>query len=191
MSTKYISHWILILLIAGFSSRSSADLKIDDVLIPEEITVDSTKLVLNGTAFRKASLFNVKVWLSGLYLEKKSDQSDEILKSNTNKAIRLFPLYNISVNDSIKGWKVAFASNCENLCQALDPEIQKFLASIPEFKKKDQYLYTFTKTGTAYSLNGKEFFKSNSPDFARLLLATWIGKNPPTEEVRKGLLSTK
>lgn len=178
-------------LVVGFAWLSHADVKIDDILMPETVMVETKKLVLNGTSFRKASLFNVKVWLSGLYLENKSHQSDEILSSTSLKVIRLFPLYNISINDSIKGWKVAFEGNCETRCQVLDPEIQKFLNSMPEFKKKDEYLYIFTSHGVSYTLNGKEIFKSENLDFSRLLLATWIGKKPPTEEARRGLLSKK
>ncbi len=181
----------IVFLILGVCSLSRADLKFDDLSMPETVMVDTKNLVLNGTSFRKASLFNVKVWLSGLYLEKKSDQADEILKSIGPKVIRLFPLYNISINDSIKGWKVAFEGNCENQCQILDLEIQRFLKSLPEFKKKDEYLYTFTNRGVTYTLNGKEVFKSESPEFSKLLLSTWIGKKPPTEEARRGLLSPK
>ena len=86
---------------------------------------------------------------------------------------------------------MAFADNCESSCQTLSDEIKKFLLSVPEFKKKDEYVYTFSKDGVYYSLNSKEVFKSNNLAFARLLLATWIGKKPPTDEVRKGLLSLK
>ncbi len=181
----------IVLVLLGFHCISHADFKIDNISIPVNLQVESKTLLLNGTSFRKASLFNVKIWFSGLYLEKKSDQSDEILKSTTLKAIRLFPLYNISIKDSIKGWKVAFEGNCEQLCQTLDPEIQKFLSTLPEFKKKDEYLYTFTSQGVSYTLNGKEIFRSKSPEFSRLLLSTWIGKKPPTEEARRGLLSIK
>lgn len=178
-------------LLFGFTCLSFADVKIDNILMPDTVKVGTKKLILNGTSFRKASLFNVKVWLSGLYLEKKSDQSEEILNSTTIKVIRLFPLYNISITDSVKGWKVAFDGNCENQCKTLDPEIQKFLNSLPEFKKKDEYLYTFNSHGVSYTLNDKEIFKSESSEFSRLLLATWIGKKPPTEEARRGLLSQK
>ena len=54
-------------LLVGFAWLSHADVKIDDILMPETVMVETKKLVLNGTSFRKASLFNVKVWLSGLY----------------------------------------------------------------------------------------------------------------------------
>ena len=191
MSNKYLLNGLFIFLILSSASVSKAEVIIDNFSFSEETTVDAKKLFLNGTAFRKASLFNVKIWLAGLYLESKSNQSDEILSSPSVKMIRIFPLYNISASDSIKGWKVAFADNCENSCQTLSEEIKRFLLSVPEFKKKDEYVYTFSKDGVYYSLNSKEVFKSNNLAFARLLLATWIGKKPPTDEVRKGLLSLK
>ncbi len=191
MSNKYLLNGLFIFLILGSASFIQADVIVDSFSFSEETTIESKKLFLNGTAFRKASLFNVKIWLAGLYLENKTNQSEEILSSSSMKMIRLFPLYNISASDSVKGWKVALADNCESSCQTLSDEIKNFLSSVPEFKKKDEYVYTFFKDGIYYSLNGKEVFKSNNLAFARLLLATWIGKKPPTVDVRKGLLSLK
>ena len=101
MSNKYLLNGLFIFLILSSASVSKAEVIIDNFSFSEETTVDAKKLFLNGTAFRKASLFNVKIWLAGLYLESKSNQSDEILSSPSVKMIRIFPLYNISASDSI------------------------------------------------------------------------------------------
>ena len=138
MSIKYILTGVFIFLIFGKAPLVQAEVLIDNFTFADEIIVDSKKLFINGTAFRKASLLNVKIWLSGLYLENKSNQSIEILNSSTIKLIRLFPLYDISASDSRKGWKVAFDENCESSCQSLDEEIKRFLLSVPTFKKKDE-----------------------------------------------------
>ena len=177
-----------IILLYGFNSTVFADLKIGDFNLPEKITIDKTNLVLNGTAYRTVSMFNVKVWLSSLYLEAAEKKAEAILASKTMKIIDLYPMYEISASDSVKGWKLAFDDNCEEKCESLKPEIKRFMNSVPQFKKGDRYRYLFSATEVKFLLNDKELFHSTSAEFTTLLLSTWIGKKPPTAEVKQGLL---
>ncbi len=184
IKTKLISLSILVVTSVVF-----ADLKIADFTIPEKITIDKTNLILNGTGFRKVSVFNVKVWLSALYLEKNETSAKAIVDSATKKVIDLYPMYEVSAADSIKGWKLAFEQNCEPKCEELKTEIADFLKKVPDFKKNDRYRYIFTNLYAQSILNDKEIFSSKNPEFAKLLLRTWIGEKPPTVEVKKGLLT--
>ena len=184
-SLKKIKLFLFVFILATQANAIS----IGDFNVPDKISVQKKTLLLNGTAYRKVSAFKVKVWLSALYLETLSKNSDDILNSKTIKAIELYPLYEITAGDSVKGWQLAFDDNCETNCTELKPEIQKFLASVTDFKKKDFYRYEFSENGVEHFINNKLIFKSNNSNFAKLLLATWIGKKPPTEEVKKGLLS--
>lgn len=178
----------LVISIQFISFNSVADLKIADFNIPEKILIEKKNLELNGTAFRTVSMFNVKVWLSTLYLETLEKTAEKILDSKTVKVIDLYPMYEISAADSAKGWKLAFDDNCETKCEILKPEIARFMATIPQFKKSDRYRYIFLTSEVKFLLNEKELFHSTSVDFTRLLLSTWIGNKPPTPEVKTGLL---
>ncbi len=178
----------LIAFITLLSQLAAADLSLSGFNIPQKIVIEKTTLELNGTTYRKVSLFNVKVWLSALYLETLTTDSETAINSKTMKVIDLYALYDISASDSVKGWKLAIESNCESKCQALEPEIKKFYASIPDFKKNSHYRYIFTTMGLQILLDGKEIFISNQPEFSNLLLKTWIGKNPPSEDIKKELL---
>lgn len=176
------------LYIFTFSEQVHA-LQAGDFNVPEKITIEKKSLVLNGTAYRKVTAFKVKVWLSALYLESPSKSSEDILNSKTFKVVDLYPMYDISASDSVKGWQLAFDDNCETKCAEITPEIQKFLATVSDFKKKDTYRYEFTDRGVEHFINSKLIFKSTNLEFSKLLLSTWIGKKPPTDEVKKGLLS--
>ena len=180
----------LILLLCVFSTKTYA-LTVGDFNVPDKISIEKKTLSLNGTAYRKVTAFKVKVWLSSLYLETLSSNSEDILNSKSIKVVDLYPMYEISASDSVKGWQLAFDDNCETKCAELKPEIKKFLATVPDFKKKDTYRYVFTEQGIDHYINEKLIFKSTLPEFSKLLLSTWIGKKPPTDEVKKGLLSDR
>lgn len=179
----------MIFLIAFLLPPSFAEVTIDQFRLPKRIEVEGKTLTLNGTAYRKASLFKVKVWFGSLYLESPSSDSESILSSKTKKVIDLIPLYDVSASDSVKGWKLAFDENCAPTCETLKPQIEEFLKSVPAFKKSDRYRYIFGEDGIVVYLNNVKHFSIASPDFARLILSTWIGKKPATEEIKKGMLN--
>lgn len=184
-SLKKINLLLVVVVLCGHANA----LKVGDFNVPDKINIEKKTLLLNGSAYRKVTAFKVKVWLSALYLETLSSNSEDILNSKTIKAVDLYPMYEISARDSVKGWQLAFDDNCDSKCAELKPEIQKFLAAVPDFKKKDNYRYEFTEHGVDQFINEKLIFKSTNLDFSKLLLSTWIGKKPPTDEVKKGLLS--
>ena len=180
---------LLFLFVAAIANHSAfADISLSGKNIPDKIIVDKTTLLLNGTTYRKVSLFNVKVWLAALYLDNPTTDADVVLSSKSTKVVDLHALYDISASDSVRGWKLAIDSNCQPECQKQDAEIRKFYLSVPDFKKNSFYRYIFSNTGLQILLENKEIFNSTSPELANVLLKTWIGKNPPSEEIKKELL---
>lgn len=176
------------LILVFLSSIAFADVSFSGKTIPAKIVINKTQLLLNGITYRKVSMFNVKVWLGALYLENSATDSNVVISSKTTKVIDLHALYDISASDSVKGWKLAIDSNCQPECKKIDAEILKFYSSVPDFKKNSFYRYIFTELGMQILLENKEIFKSSSPEFAKVLLKTWIGENPPSEEIKKDLL---
>lgn len=167
---------------------SAADLDYAGIKIPEKIIFQKTELKLNGATIRKVSLFNVKVWVSALYTEISITDAEKIINTNSTRIIDLYAIYDVPAADSVKGWKLALDTNCESKCQILDAEIQRFYKSVPDFKKGSIYRYVFSASGVVILLNEKEIFTSKDTEFRSLLLKTWIGKNPPTEQIKADLI---
>ena len=69
---------IALLIIQG--SASAAQLQ--GVQMPDQVQVEGKTLVLNGMGIRKATIFHVKVYIAGLYMEKKSADPKAILGSS-------------------------------------------------------------------------------------------------------------
>jgi hypothetical protein len=179
---------VLLLQISQFARAASASGS-ELVDLPDHLSISEKKLELNGKAFRTASIFKVKVYLSGLYLEAKSHDENEILESKNIKVILLNPLRDISKNDTVKAWDFAFEENCEKNCTDMKDEIKKFEDSVAAFKKGDHYKYIFKDDGVTQLINDKEVFHSSNPKFGKLLLATWIGAKPPTDHLKSSLLA--
>ncbi len=156
--------------------------------LPTSLSIADKKLELNGKAFRTATLFNVKVYEAGLYLEKKSHNEKEILASRDSKAILLFPLRDISREDTVKAWQYSFEKNCAEDCETLKDEIRKFEEKLVAFKGGDKYRYVFSESGASQFINEKEVFQTTNVSFSKLLLSTWIGRSPPTESLKKQFL---
>lgn len=80
---------ILLGLVLIFSIHAvGAEMK--GVKFDDEITLAGKKLVLNGLGLRKkVILFTFKVYVAGLYLEKKSKNANEIINSNQIKRLEM------------------------------------------------------------------------------------------------------
>jgi hypothetical protein len=104
------------------------------------------------------------------------------------KLIDVWPTYDISAEDSRKGWDYSIQENCAPHCEQLKADIAAFLEAVGEFKSKDHHRYIFSDKGLSFTNNGKEVFKTADVKFAKMLLATWLGSNPPTEKLKNAML---
>ncbi len=164
---------------------------IEGFTVPDQIRIDGRLLRLSGVAARTVSLLRVRVWVSALYLQQHEVDYQRILTSDQYKLIDLFPTYNASQADSRQGWKTEIEENCDKQCEPLRPELDRFLATVPEFRKGDSHRYIFSPDGLQCLLNGKTIYASNNRSLATLILSTWIGKHPPSEAVRNSLLGVE
>lgn len=186
---RRVNSLIFFFVAASVFAEGPGEIAVDQFHVPKTILIEGKNLVLNGTAYRKASIMRVKVWFSELYLESPNRDGEAVLQSFTLKVIDLYALYDISAADSAKGWKASLDGNCAPNCEKMSAEVEAFLKAVPEFKKGDHYRYVFSPHGPAVFLNEKKIFSSTNPELGKLLLSTWIGKKPPSDEVKSGLLN--
>jgi|SRR6478609_7690395 len=78
----------------------------EGVSMPDEVTVEGAKLVLNGMGLREATVFNVNVYVAGLYLLKKSSDGEKIAAAEEPKQIRIQFVRNVSKNDDQSSYVV-------------------------------------------------------------------------------------
>jgi len=172
--------------VVTLSAAQAADL--DGVSMPEIRMVNGTQMRLNGIGLRTFSILGIRIYVAGLYLERRNDNPDAILRSSEMKLLDIRFLRDVDAEDARKAWKESFEQNCKPPCQ-LDPsDEQRFLAAVPSVHKGDASTLLFTSKGVHVTLNGLLMGDIADPQFAQLMLATFIGAEPPTPRLKRELL---
>jgi hypothetical protein len=162
------------------------------VTMPVEQTIDGKRLALNGMGLREVSIMgiDIKVYVAGLYLEKKSNDGMSIVNSPEVKQLKMQFLRHVSSSDESKSWREGLDKNCGSSCDEVKDQFKKLKDVLPTVSSGDIVNYTFDSKGVALDLNGKLLGTLNSQALAKAMLMTWVGPHPVTETLRGGLLDT-
>ena len=164
---------------------------LDGVSMPDMRVVSGTRAHLNGIGLRTFSILGIRIYVAGLYLERRSDNPDAILHSPEMKLLDIRFLRDVDAEDARKAWQESFEQNCKAPC-SLDPhDMQRFLAAVPSVRKGDDSTLHFTSKGVHITFNGRPMGDIADPHFAELMLATFIGAVPPTPRLKRELLGLR
>ena len=156
--------------------------------MPDQVTVDGTKLVLNGMGLREATVFNVNVYVAALYLLKRSSDGEKIAAAEEPKQMRIQFVRNVSKNDMAEALQNGFLRAAGDSYGKLKERVQRLLAVLPEFKSGDRFTITY-RPGNGVELKSSSANTTiEGADFARALFLIWLGKHPPNAGLKKGLL---
>ena len=156
--------------------------------LPDTVKAGDKTLVLNGIGVREATVFNVKVYVAGLYVENKSTNADELIRSAQVKRLDLVFVRDVDRGDVTGAWQKGFKNNTADLSKLKD-RIAQLNAWMPDMKKKDtmSFLYVPDK-GVEVSVGGVAKGTIPGADFASALFAIWLGHDPADDDLKKGLL---
>ena len=179
----------LILAVVAFPALSvarAADL--EGISMPEVRVTDGTAMRLNGIGLRTYSILGIPIYVAALYLERRSDNADAILRSRERKLLDIRFLRDVGVEDARTAWRDAFRQNCKTPCY-LDPgDVQRFLAALTSVHKGDESTLLFSARGVVVTFNRRPMGEISDPHFAEVLLGTFIGDEPPTPRLKRELL---
>jgi len=157
------------------------------VTMPNTSEVGGKTLVLNGVGVRAESI--VRVYAAGLYLETKSTDADAIIRSNGPKRIVIRFIRSVSKDQLVDAFTESFAKNSRDGLDHAQPDIDRLLGSLEPVKAHDEMTFTFVPgVGTTVTTNGHDKLTVSNDAFASVMLSVWLGPNPPTAEVKKGML---
>ncbi len=159
-----------------------------DVTLPDTVTVGSRTLVLNGLGLRTKMFF--KIYVGGLYLEKKSGDATAILQSDTTKRVVLQFVYGEVTRDQmVESFTDGFKTNAPGADRA---QVDQFLGALETMKKGEQLVATYVPgAGTTLSIRGKDKLTIAGLPFAQALFSVWLGPKPPTSDLKSGMLGRK
>jgi hypothetical protein len=176
-------------LLVAHSTAHAASL--DGVSMPDSREVNGVRTQLNGIGLRTFSLLGIRVYIAGLYLEHRSSNPDEILRSPGIKLVDMRFLRDVDAEDARKAWREGFERNCKAPCHLDRYDMQQFLRAIPTVREGDECSFLFTSRGVHVSLNKVPVGDIPDPRFAELILGTFIGAVPPTPRLKRELLGLR
>lgn len=163
-------------------------IELDGIKFDDKVKAGNKELVLNGIGIRKATIFKVKVYYGGLYLEQKSSDHNAILNSASPKQIVMNFVHDVDAKKLKNGFSEGFENANPNASAPLKAALEKFNSTISDVVKGDKFIINFETDGVVINVKGKIFEKIGNGEFSKALLAIWF-INPTDEGLKKGLLA--
>jgi hypothetical protein len=162
-----------------------------NVTLPDTVTVGNKTLVLNGMGVR--TKFFVKVYVAGLYLEKKTQDANAILQQDAARRIVLqFVRSEVTKEQMTEAFDEALKANAPEKAGSLQGEIGQFLKALETMHEKEQMAVTYVPgVGTTVSVRGKDKVTIPGQPFGETVFAMWLGPKPPNGDLKNGLLGKK
>jgi hypothetical protein len=156
------------------------------VTFPDTTTVGGKAVQLNGMGVRTAYIF-VKVYVAGLYLEKKTSDPQSATQTDEPKRMLLQFLREVSHEEMVNAMKEGFAHTAS---AALKPQVDQFSGFFTEpLKEGSQASFDYVPgTGTTVTIAGQ--LKGTIPgvEFMQALWGIWLGDPPADANLKTALL---
>ena len=160
-----------------------------NVQFADKINVGSAPLVLNGLGVRTATIFNVEVYVAGLYIPEKSVDAEAIIAANQPWRMMLKFVHDAPAPDVRDAFQKGFERVTGGNLGPLQERIDRLDARIVDIREGEYLSLTYdpTTASTTIDLNGMSG-KIEGADFAVALLSMSLGPNPPNPGLKAGLL---
>jgi Chalcone isomerase-like len=155
----------------------------------EAITVDGAELHLNGAGLRRATLFNVKVYMGALYLAAPSKDPDGIVRTDEPKSVRMRFLRGVGKDKIVDAFRTGFEKNNGAGAKALEPDLARIAAVLPpEMKEGTELAITYMPgKGTTVASPSGEITVEGKP-FADAMFRNWLGPRPADDDLKQAML---
>jgi hypothetical protein len=186
--TALLRRLILTALVA-FPVASASAATVEGVTMPDARMVSGTQLVLNGMGLRTYSILGIRIYVAGLYLERRSSDAEAILRSPEKKLLDIRFLRDVDAENGQKSWRTGFANNCQPPgCTVNQADVDRFISHVPAVRRGDESVMLFTSKGAVVTFNGRSMGDINDPHFAYVMLRTFLGPAPASPQLKRALL---
>ncbi|TPN89266.1 chalcone isomerase family protein [Aquimarina algicola] len=170
-------------------STATAQIRIGKAILPYEEKFDNVELKLNGAGLRE--MLWVDLYAGGLYLQNKNNDPKKILEANETMAIKLNIVSAfVTQKKLIKAINEGFERATFGNTKPLQDRIKKITTLLSEpIVKNDIFDLVYIKDkGVKVYKNQKELGIIEGRDFKYALFKVWLGEEPASEAVKKGML---
>jgi hypothetical protein len=162
---------------------------VEGVQVPDAITVDGAELALNGAGLRRATLFNVKVYVGALYLPARSGDAAAIVLADGPKSVHMRFVRDVGKDKVMDAFREGFEKNSAAEAKALVPALDRVASVVPpEMKKGMQLAVTYVPgKGTIVAAPSGEVTIPGKP-FGDAMFRNWLGPNPADDGLKNAML---
>jgi hypothetical protein len=179
---------IIIFCLILFSSLSISGVKLEGVDIPEKLTCAGQELPVSGYGLRTATFFKIKIYVLGIYANKKIQQG-RIEELNQRPLCFSFTyLKDFSDKDVDRAWDYQFKESADHSYPELKNDLKSLKSFFGEIKGNRKQMIEIHEDSVQFYENDKNVGTIKGKDFQKAFLSIWFGKNPPTEDLKKSLL---
>jgi hypothetical protein len=160
------------------------------VQVPEQTSVESHLLTLNGAGVRERLVFDI--YVAALYTTIKGLDTPTIINSSEPRSLTLTLLRKLdgptlvgALNDGLKD------NSTEQQLRELRSPIQQFtaiVAAVDQGLPGDTIALNFNARHVSVVFNGRKLGAVESPGFMAALLRVWLGDRPVQSSLKKALL---
>ena len=192
-ATRVVLAWAASALLV---SAAASAVEIHGVTVAERVQTGSKggSLVLNGAGVRTRLIF--KIYVAALYLPAKSNNGEEILRTDQARRLLLHMLRDLTsrqLNDSMIEALNETLTPTERA--PLESRLQQFhsiLNTLQDVKQGTRIEIDYSpQSGTVVLVDGNEKGRIPGADFNEALLRMWVGAHPRDTELRTALLGVK
>ncbi len=154
------------------------------VTMRNSIEVDGETLVLNGMGIREATIFNVDVYVAGLYLPEANTDGNAIIEANGLKRIVLHFVRDVTREDMEEAIRDSFGN------AGVASQIPRFARMLPdEITEGTKLIFTHRPgQGMEVRVNRRRAGSINGDAFPTAFFRIFVGPNPPNRGLKRGLL---
>ena len=159
------------------------------VTLPDQLTIEGRRLVLNGMGLRQATILRVHVYVGGLYLEARSSDAAQIIASERTKRLVLHFVRDVGRQNLVEAWNEGFAKSAGSGLAALRDRVATLNGWMVDLNRGDTLTFTqIPGRGIVVDVKGQTKGTLAGADFTRALWGIWLGAEPPNPGLKKGLL---
>ena len=191
MSVRHIFASLFIMLGTVLLSVSVNARQLDDVTLPDNVTLGGTSapLQLNGMGYRTKFVFNI--YVGALYTESKVQSRDAVQALTGPKRIVMHMVYDeVSHKKMADAWNEGFEeNNSDAQLEKLQARLKTFISYFPDLKEGNIVLLDYVPaTGTRVTIDGVEKGVIEGADFYAALLDVWLGEEPADDDLKDTML---
>jgi hypothetical protein len=159
------------------------------VRMPDTMDDRGQSLVLNGLGVREATIFNVDVYVAGLYLRQRSSEPSQVLKADEPKVLHMVFVHDVSKDQMVEAWREGFEKSAGSRMGSMQPRIAQLGSWMADRKKGATLTFSYLPgEGVEVRVDGASKGTLPGDDFAQAFFTIWLGPQPPNKGLKTGLL---